>query len=224
MVKAIIFDLDGTLLDREQSLRLFLDDQFERLREYFTQVQKDDFINYFIEYDAHGYVKKDRVYKALIDQLNIQFVDEKDLLMDYDMNYPKFATGFPDVKEIISRLQNRGYKLGIITNGKVEHQRYIIDVLGIEKYVLEILISEAVGHRKPDPEIFMMMCDKLGVTPQECLFVGDHPMNDIEAPHNLGMQTVFKDNHYFEAPDSSVMNYRIENLSELFSIIDEETI
>lgn len=224
MKKAIIFDLDGTLLDRERSLRLFLEEQFERYREYFTHVQKNDYINYFIEYDEHGYVKKDRVYKALLNQLDIHYIEKKDLLLDYDLNYPKFATGFPDLKDIISRIQNRGLKIGIITNGSVTHQSYIIDVLGIEKYVLETLISEGVGYRKPEPEIFMMMCEKLGVEPEQCIFVGDHPINDIEAAHHLGMQTVFKDNHYFKAPSENVMDYRIENLSELFNIIGEEMI
>lgn len=224
MERAIIFDLDGTLLDRERSLRLFLEDQFERYRAYFTHVQKNDYINYFIAYDEHGYLKKDRVYKALLDQLDIHYIEKKDLLLDYDLNYPKFATGYPDVKDIISRIQNRGLKIGIITNGKVSHQSYIIDLLGIEKYVLETLISEAVGYRKPEPEIFMMMCDKLGVKPEECIFVGDHPVNDIEAARRLGMKTVFKDNHYFKAPSETMMDYQIEDLSELFNIIGEETI
>lgn len=224
MVKAIIFDLDGTLLNREASLKLFLDEQFERFREYFTHVQKNDYINYFIEFDEHGYVKKDRVYKALLDQLNIHFIEQDDLLRDFNENYPKFATGYSDVKDIISRLQNRGYKIGIITNGKVEHQRYIINVLGIEKYVLETLISEAVGYRKPEPEIFLMMCKKLGVNPCDCMFVGDHPINDIAAAHKVGMHTVFKDNHYFEVPDKHIMNYHIEDLADLFNIIDRETI
>ncbi|WP_414042189.1 HAD family hydrolase [Macrococcus animalis] len=224
MVKAIIFDLDGTLLNREASLKLFLDDQFERFREYFTHVQKNDYINYFIALDEYGYVKKDRVYKALLDQLNIHFIEKDDLLRDFELNYPKFATGYPNVKDIISRLQNRGYKIGIITNGNVEHQSYIINVLGIEKYVLETLISEAIGYRKPEPEIFLMMCEKLGVRPRECMFVGDHPINDVEAANALGMETVFKDNHYFEVPDKRIMNYHIEDLTELFNIIDEETI
>lgn len=224
MVKAIIFDLDGTLLNREASLKLFLDDQFERFREYFTQVQKNDYINYFIENDEHGYVKKDRVYKTLIDQLNIQYIEVDDLLKDFDLNYPKYATEYEGAKDIVSRLQNRGYKLGIITNGKVEHQRYIIDVLGIEKYILETVISDEVGVRKPDSEVFLIMCERLGVTPQESMFVGDHPINDVQASHDLGMITVFKDNHYFETPDNTIMNYRIETLNELFTIVDEETI
>ncbi|PTI44802.1 HAD family hydrolase, partial [Staphylococcus xylosus] len=70
MIKAILFDLDGTILDRESSLNNFIDDQYDKFISYLKHIEKTTFKNKFIELDNNGYVWKDKVYAQLIDYFN----------------------------------------------------------------------------------------------------------------------------------------------------------
>ncbi|WP_353048272.1 hypothetical protein [Planococcus sp. ISL-110] len=63
MIKAVIFDLDGTLLDRDSSLAAFVVEQYNRLSEHLKHIPIDLFIKRLIELDAKGYVWKDRFYQ-----------------------------------------------------------------------------------------------------------------------------------------------------------------
>ncbi len=81
MIRAVLFDLDGTLLDRDQSLVAFLHHQYERISAL-QIVEKQTFIDRFIELDQKGYVWKDVVYQKLIDELALD-LRWQDLLEDY---------------------------------------------------------------------------------------------------------------------------------------------
>ncbi len=69
-IQAVLFDLDGTLLDRDTSLLRFVHDQYERIGAL-QLVQKDVFCERFIELDQHGYVWKDKVYEQLVAEFAI---------------------------------------------------------------------------------------------------------------------------------------------------------
>ncbi|WP_339293219.1 HAD hydrolase-like protein [Paenibacillus sp. FSL W8-0187] len=81
MIKGIIFDLDGTILDRAQSLIAFLENQYNRIHA-FHKFEKHVFIQRFIELDQKGYVWKDKVYQSLIEEMNLELTMEE-LLEDY---------------------------------------------------------------------------------------------------------------------------------------------
>lgn len=71
MIKAILFDLDGTILDRSSSLKGFIDYQYNKFIDYFYHIDKTTFKNKFIELDQNGCVSKDKVYAELINIFNI---------------------------------------------------------------------------------------------------------------------------------------------------------
>lgn len=174
MIRAVIFDLDGTLLDRSTSLYHFVVDQYARIIHNAKSIGMERYTNRFIELDHRGYVWKDRVYQELIKEFELP-LDWNELLADYTSGFSKHAVPFPNTHEVLERLKNYGFKLGIITNGFGDFQSSNIEALGIRKYFEVILISEIEGIRKPDPAIFLRAAERMGVQPQACVYVGDHP-------------------------------------------------
>ena len=134
MIKAVLFDLDGTLLDRDQSLLLFINDQYERLNEFLSHISKEKYVSRFIQLDQRGYVWKDKVYQQLIDEFNIPSITWEALLQDYLNEFKQHCVGFPHIHEMLDGLKNNGFALGMITNGYGQFQMDNINALKIEKY------------------------------------------------------------------------------------------
>jgi putative hydrolase of the HAD superfamily len=217
MIRSVIFDLDGTLLDRDQSLLHFISDQYERIINNFAHVHRERFVKRFIELDSRGYVWKDKVYQELIQEFELP-LNWGDLLADYKAGFSSHAVAFPNAIETLSSLQHKGYKLGMITNGFGDFQSSNIRALGIESYFDVILISEIEGLRKPDPAIFHKAMEMLNVLPQECVYVGDHPTNDVLASKNAGMRGIWKEDAYYNG-DQFECDAIVKDLIELGEII-----
>ncbi|MEO4052172.1 HAD-IA family hydrolase [Solibacillus sp. CAU 1738] len=216
MLKAAIFDLDGTLLNRDASVLEFINKQYERLSKHFSHIPKDIYMKRFIELDHHGYVWKDKVYAQLIEELDITSLTAEQLLNDYLLEFRNHCVPFNNLREMLEDLKKQGLSLGIITNGYGHFQLHNIKALGIEHYFDVILISEWEGIKKPNPEIFERSLSKLQVKPEESMFIGDHPVNDVEAAKNIGMVTVWKKDGAWDMPNADFM---IDQLMELPSIV-----
>lgn len=207
--KAVLFDLDGTLLNRDKSVELFINKQYERLYELLSHIPKEQYISRFIELDNHGYVWKDKVYQQLISEFNIPFVTWEELLQDYVQQFKHHCVGFPHIHKMLEELKNNKIALGMITNGYGQFQMDNIKALDIEKYFDVILVSEWEGIKKPNPQIFMNALEQLNVEPSESVFIGDHPENDVKAAQNVGMKGIWKKNNqwtYIEA-DAIIDDY-----------------
>ncbi|GLX69335.1 HAD family hydrolase [Paenibacillus glycanilyticus] len=193
-IKAVLFDLDGTLLDRDSSLALFIADQYERFPEL-QAVDKEIWAKRFIELDQHGYVWKDKVYQQLLEEHQIEHISWNELLEDYLRVFQKFCVGYPNLHSTLSSLKNHGIKIALISNGYGQFQHDNFQALNISQFFDEVLISEWEGLRKPDPAIFHRALAKLGVTAEEAVFVGDHPDADVRASQAVGMKALWKQNH-----------------------------
>ncbi len=217
-VRAVIFDLDGTLLDRESSIEQFISMQYDRFDRHLSHIPKIDYANRFIEVDCLGHVWKDKVYQTLVTEFNIDRIGWQELLADYESHFQFHCVPFPFLVEMLDALKQQGYLLGIITNGRGEFQKKAISGLGIQNYFDVILISEIEGMRKPQPEIFQKAMDRLRVTPENSFFVGDNPEADIEGAKNAKMHTIWKRNSHWFAPKGA--DATIDELSEILSIVN----
>ncbi|MFT9821009.1 HAD family hydrolase [Lysinibacillus sp. NPDC056185] len=215
MIQAVIFDLDGTLLDRDSSVRLFTEQQYERLKPNLSHILKENYVQRFIELDNHGYVWKDKVYQQLIEEFSIK-LSPKAMLEDYLQEFKHSCIPFINLQSMLRNLKKQGLKLGMITNGFGQFQLDNIRALGIEEVFDVILISEWEGIKKPDAEIFDRALSKLEVSANESMYVGDHAFNDVEAAKKVGMMTIWKRNDAWQSVEA---DYIIENLVEIQDIL-----
>jgi len=131
MVKAVLFDLDGMLLDRHTSVEQFVTAQYDRLIVHLNHIPKVDYIARFIELDFHGHVWKDRVYQALTSEFAIASISWQALLEDYETQFQFNCVLFQFIHERLSQLKQEGYLLGIISNESGKFQNRALDGLGI---------------------------------------------------------------------------------------------
>jgi putative hydrolase of the HAD superfamily len=219
MKRAVIFDLDGTLLDRGTSIEQFIAAQYDRLIAYVSHIPKIDYMARFIELDCHGHVWKDEVYQQLVREFEISKVNWQTLLHDYETHFQFHCVPFDSLVEMLSVLKQRGYSLGIVTNGLGQFQTRSITGLGIQDYFDAILISEVEQVRKPQLEIFQRAMDRLGVVAQHSVFVGDHPEADILGAKNAKMRAIWKrSRHWLEAKEADAT---IDELHEIPSILEQ---
>jgi len=186
-MKAVLFDLDETLLDRQASLVRFATHQAESL---LTPGVTGTFVDRFIALDSYGAVWKDKVYGTLVEELDLN-IPSHELLADYVDNFKAFCSAKPGAQEAVLRLHALGYKLGLVTNGRTPFQEQCFAALGLDHLFADIVVSEAVGHRKPDREIFMLACRNLHIEPTAAIFVGDNPVADIQGARAVGMYTIY---------------------------------
>lgn len=220
MIKAILFDLDGTLLNRDESLKLFADEQYKRLFPYIGHITKDVYTARFIQLDSRGYVWKDKVYRQLVEEFGISKITAEELLQDYLENFKYCCVPFDNLLLMLEELKERKMLIGMITNGYGQFQMDNIKALAIEDYFQTILVSEWEDIKKPNAQIFSRAADKLGVLPRECVFIGDHPENDVQGAKNVGMIGVWKKDMQWMDVQAE---FEVDDLMDILAIVDELT-
>lgn len=194
MIKAILFDLDETLMDRSTSIKRFLQAQYTRFSPALNAINVDLYSSRFIDIESHGLVWKDEVYQALVSEFKIQDLTWEQLVEDYVTNLHKSCVLFDGVIFALEIFKKEGYSLGLITNGLYEVQWPNIQALGLTPFFSSILISETEGIKKPDAAIFHRGVSQLKVNCDEAIFIGDHPISDMRGAKNAGLKTIWKRN------------------------------
>ena len=187
--KAILFDLDGTLIDSGPDLALAINHML-------TSIGRDEFSSDVI----HSWVGNGAsilVQRALSGQAEInENLDsellEKSLATFLDFYANNLCVGtvtYPHVRSTLKILKAKGYRLAIITNKPFEFVQPILDGLELNGLFESILGGDSLDKRKPDPLPLHYTCEKLGVSVEECVMVGDSK-NDIIAANSANMQSV----------------------------------
>jgi putative hydrolase of the HAD superfamily len=189
-MKAILFDLDGTLLDRKASLACFVQWQVEGMLKSEVD-EKNQFVTRFIELDANGLVWKDKVYEKLIEEFHISNWSVTELLASYELCFCAFSRPMNGAHKAVQTIKNMGIKIGLVSNGKSPFQERNFEALGFSKLFDAVVISDAVGWRKPDIQIFQLSCDLLNTSPGKTIFVGDSELSDINGANNAGMYSIY---------------------------------
>lgn len=223
-IKAVVFDLEGTLLDRKKSRDKFIEEQYERFHDYFVHVQLADFKKTFIELDDDEDNDKPNLYKEIIKQFHIDRLTWKDLFRDFEMHFYRYVFPYYDTLYTLEQLTERNYLTGVLANGKSKIKQFRLHSLGIEHVINYLSTSEMVGYRKPHPKIFEDMIAQLGVTPNEMMYVGDDALNDVAPARAMGMVSVwFKQEDAEIEPLAEEVDYTITTIEEILDILPQQS-
>ncbi|MRS11610.1 MAG: HAD family hydrolase [Actinobacteria bacterium] len=107
---------------------------------------------------------------------------------------PDRWAAYDDVRPAFERMKARGLKTGIISNWD-SRLVSLLEGLGFGELLDDIVSSADVGLHKPDPRIFLLACERLGVEPVEAGHIGDHHYADILGASAIGMRAVLIDRH-----------------------------
>lgn len=217
MLRAVLFDLDNTILDRRSSLQFHLRQQAGRLPDTFANISFDEYVDTFMAFDDNGYAERAAVFREVARRLHLPAGTGDALLRDLQAHFPDECVPFPKARDVLGSLRDSSFSLGLITNGAAVWQRRKVESLKIASYFGVILISEAEGVRKPDPEIFRRAVNTLGVSAGEAVMVGDNPKADIQGAKSFGMKAVWKRDDYWDPP--GVVDAVIDNLEELPQVL-----
>ena len=208
-----LFDLDGTLYNRDILVQKVVLEQQREFQGQLAHVEANYYVERIIELDAHGYFPKDKLYAQIAQEFGLTRATESKLIDHFWDCYNAHCILPEDTLTTLQTLYRQGVQLGLVTNGKTQTQNKKIDTLGIRDYFDVILISEAEGIKKPHPDIFHRAVEQCDHDPAQTVFVGDHPIADIDGARDAGLAAIWKRVPYWEMLRTDVRV--VENLVEI---------
>lgn len=200
-MKAVLFDVDDTLYHQVSPFEKAYDEVFgvrfalsvEKL--FAASRRRSDEV---FELSQSGKISMEEMYiyriqKAFAD-MGETITDEEALRFQKHYGENQRHITLPEtVAAMLARLREREVPTGIITNGPTEHQWDKVRALGLTRWILpeHVFVSEACGCAKPEPEIFAYAQQALGLTAEECCYVGDSYVNDVLGAKRAGWSVIW---------------------------------
>lgn len=220
-IRAVLFDFDDTLQDRpaafKQYTAFFMDKYFPSLPAEQRREREEE----MLRRNNGGYVNYLEYFCSLFESWGWHDAPEAgEIYREFQFRFPEYATLFPETVPVLEELRRRGYRLGVITNGPSMQQNRKLDVAGVRTLLDIAVVSGDEQVHKPDPEIFRRTAARLGVPCSCCVYVGDHPVNDVQGSAAAGMKPVYINPFYTDTHPEGVPE--IHTLTELLDLLPAE--
>jgi putative hydrolase of the HAD superfamily len=225
----LFFDLDHTLWDFDSNSRLTLEEMYHDLS--LSSRGVDDFERFHTRYLEHNRKLWDRYRKGFIKSEELRWKRMWLTLIDFKIGDEQLARQmglrfleqlptrnilFPGTHELLQYLNNKGYKLHLITNGFENTQHSKLRNAAIDHYFVEVITSEGSNSLKPQAAIFEYAFAKTKAGKKESVMIGDDIEADIKGAINAGIDQVYV--NHVNAIIDIVPTYTVTSLQELHDI------
>lgn len=183
-MKAVLFDLDGTLIDTAADFIRIIQDM---CRDKGCDIVAAEQIRTQVSEGARAMVKL--VYPELEVEDPV-FLGHRQRFLDlYGADIAVETDLFEGMYPLLEQLEQQQIPWGIVTNKPRWLSEALLKALNLSERCAVLVCPEDVSKTKPDPEPMYLAAAQLGLEPQQCIYVGDHP-RDIDAGRNASMYTI----------------------------------
>ena len=235
-IRALLFDINGTLIDIETDERMeqayraighFLTYQGIRMHRHdalnlYFQIMKEQFDHHketFPEFDVVA------IWREALERHANDFTRAlpAEKLRQMPLFLAELQRGicrkrlslFPQVLEALNQVKER-YRLAAVSDAQSAWAVPELRAVGLHEYFDPVIISGDYGYRKPDPRLFQKALDLLQVLPSQAIFIGNDCYRDVFGARQLGMKTIlFRHDQDMPSPDEAKPDYLIREFAEL---------
>lgn len=194
MVSTILFDLDGTLVDTAPDLGYALNLQ---LKKHGKKPLSDAAVRPFASHGSRGLIG----LGFGITPADNHFIAMRDeYLSIYDTVFTRSPVLLPGIAALLEVIESKNLRWGIVTNKPRRFTVPLIESMGLHKRAACVVSGDDAPQPKPSPATLLLACDKVGVKPENCIYVGDAE-RDIQAGKAAGMKTVVALFGYIDVTD-----------------------
>lgn len=222
LIKAVIFDLDNTLVDffkmKESAIKAAVSGMLDA---GLTGTFEEAYRHIMNIYDSEG-IEYQEVFDRFLEESQGE-IDYK-ILASGVVAYRKAREAalvlYPHVTKTLTTLAKKGVKLAIITDAPPKQAWLRLCYLQLHHLFDAVVVSEQAGALKPSPLPFVKALDILGVEAEEALMIGDWPDRDIVGAKNVGIRTVFARYGDRRDVECSGADFDIDGISALIGIVE----
>ena len=203
MIKAVFFDLDGTLCDSDTAWDIAQRDMFQLFQKHYPDVSEEALTEAWRTVHRELFQQlnagkcsmaevRDSRFQCLFRELDLPTNSVMEEISDFFCS--RYLTSLHLYEDVAVLEELHAYHVGIITNGAhdvhTDSQLSKVQHLGLSDRIQSLTISGEIGVRKPNLEIFKVACERASVLPEEAMFIGDSIQNDIVGANRAGMASV----------------------------------
>ncbi len=221
MIKAVIFDIDNTLMDFMRMKRAAVDAAVDAMIDAGLPMPKDKLHDKIFEiYWKEGIEDQNIFDKVLMKEFGK--VDPKILaagIIGYKRAKEGHMTLYPHVKMALTDLLKMGVRMGVVSDAPRLSVWMRIVGLGLHHYFEHVVTFDDTGEKKPSPKPFKKILSLMEVEPRSAIMVGDWAERDVKGAKALGMQTAWaKYGNEFDTPVSGA-DYELDDIYDLVNVV-----
>lgn len=210
MIKAVIFDMDGVIIDSEPIHLEFAMELFKKLGFNMSVEEYSKFVGTTSKYMWDTIKKKYNLENTIEELIEM----ERNGFFDFLSSPDKVIEPIAYIPELLKALHENNYKIALASSSPIRLIEFIMESLKIRKYFDELVTGDFVKRSKPEPDVFLYAADKLGVLPEECVVIEDSH-NGVLAAKNAGMKCIGYKNLNSGNQDISKADKIINSFNEL---------
>jgi len=223
MIKAVMFDLDNTIIDFMRMKRLSCEEAMTAMIDAGLDISKEKGMKILFDlYDKYG-MEHQRIFQVFL-RKTLGRVDMK-ILSNGIVAYRRIKSGFlvpyPGVKSTLLKIKLEGIKLAIVTDAPRMQAWLRLAEMKLTDFFDVVVTFDDTGKKKPHSLPFEAALNKLKLKPEEVLMVGDWPEKDIKGAANLGMKTCFARYGMVKKFKKPGADFEINSFVQVLDVIDK---